>query len=763
MELFEHIRRDKREGGASIRGLARRHRVHRRTVRQALRSALPPPRKPASPSAPRLGAHRATIREWLGADLSAPRKQRHTARRIWQRLVDERGATVAESTVRAYAGRVRRELESGRVTVTIPQLHPPGEEAEVDFGGVSVWLDGVLTELSMFVMRLSHSGRAVHVCFPGEGQEAFLEGHTVAFGRLGGVPRRVRYDNLKAAVVRVLAGRERVESERFAALRSHFGFDAFFCEPGIAGAHEKGGVEGEVGRFRRRHLVPVPRVQSLAELNALLEAADRSDDARHIAGRLATVRQMAEAERPTLGPLPAEPFEAAVPLRAKADGKARSSVRGSRYSVPAACAGRTVDVRLGGGTVTALLGGRVLARHERSAHRGAELLVLDHYLEVLSRKPGALPGAVALEQARASGSFSAAHERFWKRTRRRLGDREGTRALIEVLLLHRSLPFVAVHAALDAVERVGSVDPALVRHRGAPQRRRPPRERRRGAAGAAALRPPGPGPRRLRRAARRERPVSAPVTEQAAALTVEATSRALHLPTVRQQAAALAEAALRERLSHLAYLAEVLSAELDDRDARRRERRIHEARFPRLKHLADFDLAAAPTVDPTMLATLERGEWIAAGQPVVLLGDSGTGKSHLLIGLGIAACQRGLRVRYTTAAALVNELAEAADERTLSRLVARYGRLDLLCLDEFGYVHLDPRGAELLFQVLTEREERASVAVASNAPFSEWCPYVFRQGPRGPEVGRGDAIKRRPAGRAGPPPDTACGSAASRG
>ena len=527
MELFEHIRRDKREGGASIRGLARRHRVHRRTVRQALRSALPPPRKPASASAPRLGAHRATIREWLVADLSAPRKQRHTARRIWQRLVDERGATVAESTVRAYVGRVRRELESGRAVVTIPQLHPPGEEAEVDFGGVSVWLDGVLTELSMFVMRLSHSGRAVHVCFPGEGQEAFLEGHAVAFGRLGGVPRRVRYDNLKAAVVRVLAGRERIESERFTALRSHFGFDAFFCEPGIAGAHEKGGVEGEVGRFRRRHLVPVPRVQSLAELNALLEAADRSDDARHIAGRLATVRQMAEAERPTLGPLPAEPFEAAVPLRAKADGKARISVRGSRYSVPASYAGRKVDVRLGGGTITALAGGTVIARHERSAHRGTELLVLDHYLEVLSRKPGALPGAVALEQARASGSFSAAHERFWKRTRRKLGDREGTRALIEVLLLHRSLPFVAVHAALDAVARVGSVDPALVRHRGAPQRRRPPRERRRGAAGAAALRPPGPGPRRLRRAARRERPVSAPVTEQAAALTVESTSRAL--------------------------------------------------------------------------------------------------------------------------------------------------------------------------------------------------------------------------------------------
>ena len=128
------------------------------------------------------------------------------------------------------------------------------------------------------------------------------------------MPGRIRYDNLTPAVSRVLKGRDRIETERFIALRSHHGFDSFFCEPGEAGAHEKGGVEGEVGRFRRRHLVPVPKVASLAALNALLVAADRADDARHVDGRLATVGAMAETEQPSLRPLPAEPFDSTVEI-----------------------------------------------------------------------------------------------------------------------------------------------------------------------------------------------------------------------------------------------------------------------------------------------------------------------------------------------------------------------------------------------------------------------------------------------------------------
>ncbi len=209
------------------------------------------------------------------------------------------------------------------------------------------------------------------------------------------------------------------------------------------------------------------------------------------------------------------------------------------------------------------------------------------------------------------------------------------------------------------------------------------------------------------------------LSDSGATAAIGAATRQLHLPTVREESGRIAEEALRQRMSHLGYLAEVLSAEVDDRAERRRARRVIEARFPRLKRLQDFDYSAS-AVDESVIALLASGSYLDKGEPLVLLGDSGTGKSHLLIGLGIAACEQGRAVRYLTAAQLVNELVEAADERRLSRLVARYGRVELLCLDELGYVQLDARGSELLFQIITEREEKASVATASNLPFSEW-------------------------------------------
>lgn len=217
--------------------------------------------------------------------------------------------------------------------------------------------------------------------------------------------------------------------------------------------------------------------------------------------------------------------------------------------------------------------------------------------------------------------------------------------------------------------------------------------------------------------------MGATTIDDAALASIDLSARSLRLPTVRQVASSLASDAQRHQLTYLDYLSQVLAAEMDDREERRRQRRVKGANFPRLKLLGEFDLAAAPLVTPATIAMLRSGSFLVRGEPVVLLGDSGTGKSHLLIGLGMAACEAGHSVRYVTCAQLVNELAEAADERRLSKLVARYGRVELL-LDELGYVALDARGAELLFQILTEREEQSSVATASNLPFSEWGKVI---------------------------------------
>lgn len=201
---------------------------------------------------------------------------------------------------------------------------------------------------------------------------------------------------------------------------------------------------------------------------------------------------------------------------------------------------------------------------------------------------------------------------------------------------------------------------------------------------------------------------------------IDESCRALHLPTIRDRYDDLAAQALRDRVSYKQFLAEVLGAECAERDERRKQRLVKDANFPRPKRIEDFDTAANPSITPEVINTLCDPAWVHAGQPLCLIGDSGTGKSHLLIGIGTAIAEAGLKVRYTTTANLVNELAEAADERHLSRTIARCARVDLLCLDEFGYLELDKAGAKLLFQVFTEREERRAIAIASNAPFSEW-------------------------------------------
>lgn len=494
--LFAEIREDHR-AGMGVRAIARKHGVHRRTVREALESAVPAPRKVPERASPVISSAAPLIDAMLREDLDAPRKQRHTAKRIWTRLADEHGVHLSYPYVAKYVGRRRPEIEAREKGTAesldgfVPQLKEPGAEAEVDFGPVAVWLGGRQAACQLFACRLAFSGKGVHRVYASCAQEALLEGHVTAFGVTGGVPwRHIRYDNLTPAVEKVLKGRDRKENSRWFSFRSWYGFEAFYCQRGIEGAHEKGGVEGEIGRFRRNYLVPVPRVATLAELNARLAEDDLRDDGRHIEFRKDTVAADFAREAPLLRPLPADGFDTGTVLWPKADKFARISVGKCRYSVPARLIGKAVRVRLTASELHVFDDSRCVAVHPRLVASGDEHLLLDHYLEILIRKPGALPGSVPLAQARAVGSFTAAHEALWTQARRKLGDGAGTRALIDVLLLHRRLPDASVTAGITAALQAGTCSPDVVAVEA----------RKHAAARVPAAEPPAPVPRPSRAA-----------------------------------------------------------------------------------------------------------------------------------------------------------------------------------------------------------------------------------------------------------------------
>ena len=454
VELFEQIRRDHDREGASKRELARRYGERRRTVRQALESATPPPRRDPERLAPALGAHHERIDSWLRDDLDAPPKQRHTARRIWLRLISEEGAEVSERQVCRYVQARRRAL--GQIEAHVPQAHPPGYEAECDWGEAKVVIAGVPTTVQLFVIRLSHSGASWVEPFPRQDQLPFLEARVRAFKFWGGVPERVRYDNLKVAVTKILRGRRREESERFVAMRSHYLCGSFFCEPGIKGAHEKGGVEGEVGRFRRNNLVPVPEVSCWAELEAMIAAACEAGLERRIIGRSRTIGEMLADERAKLRPLPVEPFDCAERSEIRVDSKGLACVRTSRYSVPIAFAGRKVCARIGAREIELLSEGRVLATHPRAVARHQVCARLDHYLELLREKPGALAGSLALAQQRERGEWPDPFDELWKAIEERTSPSEAARQMVDVLLLVRELGAEKVIEATAGALTAGS-------------------------------------------------------------------------------------------------------------------------------------------------------------------------------------------------------------------------------------------------------------------------------------------------------------------
>jgi transposase len=475
VELFEQLRQEHEFGVGTIAGVAAKFGVHRRMVRQAIAGALPPVHRYPPRAQPKLGLVAAFIDQVLDEDRRAPRKQRHTARRIHRRILTEfPDAAVAESTVRNHVRARRHAMGLVRRETFVPQSYSLGQEAQVDWYEAWADLGGERTRVQVFAMRAMASGAAFHRAYLHATQQAFLEAHERAFDYFGGVFRLLRYDNLASAVRKILRGHRREETVRFVAFRSHWRFAAEFCTPGEG--HEKGGVEGEGGYFRRNHLVPVPEVADLDALNALLLAGCRADEARVLDGRTEPIGVAMVAERGQLMQRAPEGFDLADVTFPLVDKQGCVMVKTNAYSAPVK-AGTRVEARAYPSHVEVWHSGRRIARHERCHRRRQQVLDLEHYLDVLSHKPGALAGSRPLAQWREAGRWPGCYDQLWDRLRVRHGRQEGTRAMVAVVALGREFGHAALQAAIATAVSLGACDVAAVRyllteaglHKGQPQ------------------------------------------------------------------------------------------------------------------------------------------------------------------------------------------------------------------------------------------------------------------------------------------------------
>ena len=462
MELFEAIRREYEFGVGTIQGVARKLGVHRRMVREALGSAVPAEKPPPQRSRPRLEPVAGFIDAILEADRKAPRKQRHTAHRIYVRVTKERPEVqVAESTVRKYVRERKRALGLDARETFVPQSYAWGDEAQVDWYEAQADLGGERQKLQVFELRSMASGGAFHRAYYRTTQQAFLEAHQLAFHYFGGVFRHLRYDNLPLAVKKILRGYQREETSRFIAFRSHWRFQSEFCTPGEA--HEKGGAENEVGTFRRNHWVPVPKAGDLAELNAQLMEGCRQDEGRVIAGHDQTVGNAMLIERERLLPLAEEDFDIVEVAFPTVNNIGCVKVRTNAYSVPVR-SGAVVQAKIAPTAVEVWYEGRCVATHERCYGRHQEIFNLEHYLDILERKPGAFPGSKPLAQWRQLGLWPQSYDRFWQGLMERHGRQKGTRAMIELLQLGRTNGQEKLRWAVEEALALGCGDSAAVRY-----------------------------------------------------------------------------------------------------------------------------------------------------------------------------------------------------------------------------------------------------------------------------------------------------------
>ena len=453
MEIYGRVRRAVRVEGRSQRAVAREFGLSRETVRKMPQFAVPPGYQRQQPiRRPKLGPWLGVIDAILEDDKQRPAKQRHTAKRIFERLREEHGFTGGYTIVKDYV----RSVELHSREVFIPLTHAPGE-AQADFGEALVVIAGVEQKAHYLAMDLPHSDDCFVMAFPAETTEAFLEGHVRAFAYFGAVPTRILYDNTKIAVARILGGEERQRTRSFSELQSYYLFADKFGRP--AKGNDKGKVEGLVGYARRNFMVPIPRVSSWEELNTRLEAESQKRRLRRLRGHTEAIGDRFKRDHAAMLPLPAAPYEACEKIAGRVSSLSLVRYRSNDYSVPTQYGHRQVWVKGYVHQVVIACGSEVIARHERSYER--EVVVFDplHYLALLEQKTRALDQAAPLAGWLLPGCFAQLRRLLEARLKK-----HGSREYAQVLRLIETFALAEVTQAIEDALLLGTISFDAVRH-----------------------------------------------------------------------------------------------------------------------------------------------------------------------------------------------------------------------------------------------------------------------------------------------------------
>jgi transposase len=453
VELYARVRRAVLVEGRSQREVAREFGLARKTVRKMLAYSLPPGYQRQKPvRRPKLGPWQGAIDAVLEEDKRRPPKQRHTAKRIFERLREEHGYGGGYTIVKDYV----RQARIGSREMFIPLQHAPGE-AQADFGEALVVIGGVECTAHYMAFDLPHSDDCFVVAFPAETTEAFLEGHVRAFAYFGGVPACILYDNTKLAVARILGDGERQKTRAFSELQSHYLFAEKFGRP--AKGNDKGKVEGLIGYARRNFMVPIPRASGWEELNRRLETECVKRRQRRLRGHRETIAERFERDRAGLLPLPAAPFEACERITTRVTSLSLVRYRSNDYSVPTEYGHRQVMVKGYVHRVVIVCATEVIACHERCYERESAIFDPLHYLRLLEQKSRALDQAAPLAGWQLPDGF--AHLRRLMELRL---NKHGRREYIQVLRLLETFALEEVSASIDDALRMNTISFDAVRH-----------------------------------------------------------------------------------------------------------------------------------------------------------------------------------------------------------------------------------------------------------------------------------------------------------